>query len=208
MSAMSSSGNGRRPADGPRIGFQGESGAAGEQALLAFMPEAQAVPYPSLSDLFMALSHGEIAHAFVPVENSHAGSVVEAYELMLAHTVTVSAEWAHSSPPDDQVTRYFLLAAGGWSTSRTSHSGSDKTSVVFGVEHHPGSLGRALQCFTDARVNLTRLESRPSPQHPGEYMFFVDVQGSEDDSSIHQALEGLRQVTTQVRILGSYRAAD
>lgn len=289
-SGAEETGNCGCPALGPRIGFQGVPGAYSEEALLAFMPEAQAVPYRTLADLFAALSSGEIAHAFVPVENSHAGSVVEAYDLMLAHAVTVSAEWTHPvrhlllgapgatlesvvrvySHPQalaqtsaflqshglsqepyydtagaakmvaeeadstqaavagqqaarryglevlacgietsaDNATRFFLLAAGGWSAGRTTHGAAGKTSLVFGVEHQPGTLARALQCFSEAGVNLSRLESRPSRQRPWEYLFFADLQGSEDEPPVREALERLRQVTTQIRILGSYPGAE
>lgn len=80
---------------GQRVGYQGMPGAYSEEALLAFAPEAEPVSYRTLQDLFPALVGGEIDRAFVPVENSHAGSVVEAYDLMLQHPVTIEAEWVH-----------------------------------------------------------------------------------------------------------------
>ena len=52
-----------------------------------------------------------------------------------------------------------------------------KTSMLFRVNHHEGSLVRALDVFAEARVNLTRIESRPLPDMPWEYLFFVDVEG-------------------------------
>lgn len=80
---------------GSRIGYQGVPGAYSEEALLSFLPDAQAMPYRTLPDLFAALAGGEVAQAFVPVENSHAGSVVEAYDLMLEYPITIQAEWIH-----------------------------------------------------------------------------------------------------------------
>lgn len=78
-----------------RIGYQGVPGAYSEEALLAFAPQAEAIPYRTLADLFAAVKAGEIRQAFVPVENSHAGSVVEAYDLMLQTPVTIEAERVH-----------------------------------------------------------------------------------------------------------------
>jgi prephenate dehydratase len=63
--------------------------------LISFLPEVRATSYRTLPDVFAALANGEVGMAFVPVENSHAGSVVETYDLMLDNPVTVRAEWVH-----------------------------------------------------------------------------------------------------------------
>jgi prephenate dehydratase len=78
-----------------RVGYQGVPGAYSEEALLSFQPDANPVPYRTLPDLFTALSQGEIQRAFVPIENSHAGSVAEAYDLLLEYEVRVQSEWVH-----------------------------------------------------------------------------------------------------------------
>lgn len=80
---------------GNAVGYQGVPGAYSEEALLSFRAGAQPTPYRTLPDLFAALAAGEIGQAFVPIENSHAGSVVEAYDLMLDYPVTVQAELVH-----------------------------------------------------------------------------------------------------------------
>lgn len=80
---------------GPRVGYQGLPGAHSEEALASFMPNVQATPLRTLADVFAALDSGEINQAFVPVENSHAGTVVEAYDLMADYPVTVLAERIH-----------------------------------------------------------------------------------------------------------------
>src|SRR5437763_14449580 len=77
------------------VGYQGVPGAYSEEALISFLPGVQAMPLRTLADVFAALSGGSIDLAFVPVENSHAGSVAEAYDLMLEHPVTVQAEHIH-----------------------------------------------------------------------------------------------------------------
>lgn len=77
------------------VGYQGAPGAYSEEALLAFRPDARPASYRTLPELFAALSEGAINKAFVPIENSHAGSVVEAYDLMVEHEVTIEAEAIH-----------------------------------------------------------------------------------------------------------------
>jgi prephenate dehydratase len=84
-----------------------------------------------------------------------------------------------------------------------------KTSLVFwgvGAEA-PGWLVGCLSELAFRGVNMTRIESRPRKQGLGRYMFFVDVEGREDDPPVAAALEALRSKTERVRVLGSYPAA-
>lgn len=272
------------------VGYQGVPGAYSEEALLSFLPESTPVPKRTLHDVFLALSAGEIEAAFVPVENSHAGSVADVYELLLDFPVTVEAEWVHpvnhfllgvsgTEPSEvervfshpqalaqssaflrqaslevepyydtagaaqmvaetkdrryaavasrlageryglailaegiqtatDNATRFFLVAPGEWTSDRTpSDPGTGKTSLAFAVEHKPGALVRALGCFSRERVNLARLESRPSRERPWEYLFFVDVEGYTNEPHLRAALRELKRLNPYVRVLGSYPAA-
>ena len=79
-----------------------------------------------------------------------------------------------------------------------------KTSLLFRVNHHEGSLVHALGVFADAKVNLTRIESRPLPDTPWEYLFFVDVEGHLASPALAGALIKLRSCCTHLRMLGSY----
>lgn len=81
--------------ESPTVVYQGVPGAYSEEALAAALPHAVSSPRRTLADVFAALSSGEVRYAFVPVENSHAGSVVEVYDLMLDVPVTIRAEWMH-----------------------------------------------------------------------------------------------------------------
>jgi chorismate mutase/prephenate dehydratase len=76
--------------------------------------------------------------------------------------------------------------------------------MVFRVNHHEGSLVRALSVFAQARINLTRIESRPLPDTPWEYLFFVDVEGRTAAPALAGALVDLRACVTHLRLLGSY----
>jgi prephenate dehydratase len=85
-----------------------------------------------------------------------------------------------------------------------------KTSVVFwgsGADS-PGWLVRCLDEFAKRAINLTKIESRPQRARLGHYMFFVDLQGSAPEPTVAAALAGLRAVCEQVRVLGSYPAAE
>jgi prephenate dehydratase len=80
----------------------------------------------------------------------------------------------------------------------------DKTSLVMAVLDRPGSLLASLQPFADRGVNLTKLESRPRPGAPFEYVFYVDLARGADDPAVVDALEDVRAHTSMLKVLGSY----
>jgi len=88
-------------------------------------------------------------------------------------------------------------------------TGSDKTSIIFTCERdEPGSLVNVLQVFKKFRINMSKIESRPSKKMLGDYIFLVDFKGHHLEDSIHKALEMVRNKTTSLRILGSYPRAN
>ncbi len=86
-------------------------------------------------------------------------------------------------------------------------TGNDKTSIIFGVEHKPGSLYRALKALSRRGINLTKIESRPVKRKPWEYNFYVDFHGHIRDKVCRNALRDLRKRSTFVKVLGSYASA-
>ncbi|MEX2374838.1 MAG: prephenate dehydratase domain-containing protein, partial [Dehalococcoidia bacterium] len=84
-------------------------------------------------------------------------------------------------------------------------SGDDKTSMAFVTQHdRPGSLVEVLNLFAGRGLNMTRIESRPTRRQLGTYVFFVDVQGHQDDEPVIEALTEARAITHWLRVLGSY----
>ena len=71
----------------------------------------------------------------------------------------------------------------------------------------PGWLVSCLSEFAKRNVNLTRIESRPLRQRLGEYMFFLDLEGSMDEAAVADAVARLRAHADVVRVLGSFPAA-
>jgi len=96
-------------------------------------------------------------------------------------------------------TRFFVL-----SRQDALPSGHDKTSIVFTVKHTPGALYDALKELAAAKINLTRIESRPTRQKPWEYNFYVDIEGHREDPQIKEALKGLEKSAVFLKVLGSY----
>lgn len=83
-------------------------------------------------------------------------------------------------------------------------SGNDKTSIIFGVEHRPGSLYRALNALSRRGINLMKIESRPVKDTPWQYNFYVDFHGHARDKLCREALNDLRERARFVKVLGSY----
>jgi len=83
---------------------------------------------------------------------------------------------------------------------------ANKASVAFSVAHRPGTLVRALEEFARAGVNLTKIESRPVPGMPWEYVFFVDLR-FDTPGEIDSALSGLARHCQMLKELGRYEAA-
>ena len=75
----------------------------------------------------------------------------------------------------------------------------DKSSLVFGVGHVYGSLYRCLGAFAERHINLTKLESRPRPGRPWEYVFYADVEASAHEPEMVEALAALSEHATFTR---------
>lgn len=97
-------------------------------------------------------------------------------------------------------TRFVLIAA-----SDSAATGRDKTSLAFSVaQDRPGSLFDALKEFSERRINLTKIESRPTKQELGKYVFLVDLEGHRTDPKVAEALERVQALAYFFKVLGSY----
>jgi chorismate mutase/prephenate dehydratase len=83
-------------------------------------------------------------------------------------------------------------------------SGKDKTSIMFSIKDKPGALYNILEPFKKAKINLTKIESRPSKRRAWEYIFFVDMEGHVEDRRLRKAIETLKENCLYLKILGSY----
>ncbi len=79
-----------------------------------------------------------------------------------------------------------------------------KISICFEVPHESGSLYHMLSHFIYNHLNMTKIESRPIEGRNWEYRFFVDFEGNLVDSSVKNALRGLREEALNMKVLGNY----
>jgi prephenate dehydratase len=100
---------------------------------------------------------------------------------------------------DDNITRFIVV---GHKPLR--HAVADKTSIVFSLPNKPGSLFKALSVFALRDIDLTKLESRPIPGRPWEYLFYVDLAAARDEVNCSRALANLAEFAPMLRTLGTY----
>lgn len=97
-------------------------------------------------------------------------------------------------------TRFIIV-----SSRQVYHAKADKISICFELPHKSGTLYNMLSHFIYNGLNMTKIESRPIPGRNWEYRFFIDFEGNLEESAVKNALRGIRQEASQVRILGNYR---
>lgn len=96
-------------------------------------------------------------------------------------------------------TRFFVLGK-----IDAQPSGNDKTTLIFMLKDKVGALYKILSIFNKNKVNLTKIESRPTKKKAWEYMFFVDLNGHILENKISKTVDELKKNCVFVKILGSY----
>jgi len=101
------------------------------------------------------------------------------------------------------ITRF--LVVGKTDAGQTGH---DKTSILFSIKDRVGALHDMLIPFKKYRINLTKIESRPSKKKAWDYYFFVDLEGHQANPRVKKALLELENKCTFLKILGSYPVGE
>lgn len=101
-------------------------------------------------------------------------------------------------------TRFAVVRPGGMDIEDVEYGA--KTSLAFKARHEPGALLKCLEIFAEYGLNLTKLESRPIPDIPWEYIFYIDFEASDGTAkgSAKEALHRLREQVLMVKLLGTY----
>jgi prephenate dehydratase len=268
------------------VAFQGEHGAYSEQAIQQHFGAAVCtLPCRSFTDIFGALQNGRVTYGMLPVENSLAGTVVPAYDLLVDHDLHVQAEVVlrvehclmappgielnnvrraishyqalgqceqtlrrmgveavdyydtagaardlaaapqpgtaaiaselaaqtynleilarHLEDQDFNYTRFFVLGY-----APPPRRDPSKTSIILTTRHVPGALYEVMGELARRGLNLTKIESRPRRNRPWHYLFYVDFEGHVDDPLVQQAMLGILNRASFLKVLGSYPAAQ
>lgn len=100
---------------------------------------------------------------------------------------------------NENITRFLVIG-----NSFSNKTGQDKTSILLSIKDKVGALHDILLPFRENRVNLTRIESRPSKKKAWDYIFFFDFIGHKDDARVKKTLFKLEKESAFLKILGSY----
>lgn len=275
-----------------RVAYQGTEGAYGHQAACQHFGVSRRPvslkPYPTFRTMLEAVIDGHADRGVLPIENTTAGSVFEAYDLLLRLNLSLVGEEIvdvrhclvgiadvpldtirriHSHPQALAQCSEFLGGRARWeqvpatntalaaqlvselqdptqaaiaSEEAAAHFGlrvlgrdiadqavnytrfvivagapvecdpriAAKVSLVLATRHEHGALVRCLNVLADEGLNLSKLESRPRPGVPWEYVFYLDIEGHVSEPRMQAALTSLAARTLFVKILGCYPVRD
>jgi chorismate mutase/prephenate dehydratase len=146
----------------------------------------------------------------VPAPSNAAAVQIAAKDGSLAAIAGVKAAEHYGLPilcqdiQDDSAnaTRFVVLG-----TAPAGRTDNDKTSLIWSVANQPGALAGALTILAAKNINMVKLESRPSKESKWEYVFYVDIDGHEQDELVAQALQELAKQLKLVKVIGSYPKA-
>ncbi len=157
-------------------------------------PGIEAVPFYDTA--------GSVKH--IIVENLHDAAAIARENAAEVFGGEVLARDLEDDPQN--FTRFFLLVPSASADRLRPVAKLNKMSIAFTIEHKPGSLVTTLQGLAELKVDLTRIESRPVPGRPWEYVFYVDLR-FENDGTPDRAIEWLKKQCRMVKELGRYASA-
>lgn len=100
----------------------------------------------------------------------------------------------------------FLALCDPWNADRyRDKEHADKSSLVFSIPHERGELSQVLSVLSFYDINMTKIQSLPIIGHEWEYLFYVDVT-FDNYNRYRQAVEAIRPLTRQIKILGEYES--
>ena len=156
--------------------------------LNAHLPHAAHIPVASNAEA-----------ASLAAENPHSAAVAGS-QAAARFGLNVLAENIEDDPRN--TTRFLVLGK-----QQVAPSGNDKTSLVLSAANRPGAVHDLLAPLAKHGVSMTRFESRPARSGLWEYVFYMDIEGHQNDAKVAAALAELKQVAAFMKILGSYPLA-
>jgi len=158
-------------------------------AFIDGLPQAQTMPFADSRDAMRAVAESKDP-TLAAVGSPEAA---RAHGLVILHS--------EIGNQDEILMRYVALARAPLPVDERV---SCKTSLILSTRHEKGALLRCLQILGEYGLSLTKLESRPRPNRPWEYMFFIDFEGNVVEPRVATALEALRTEALYLKVLGCY----
>ncbi len=156
--------------------------------LLNNMPNIETVPVSSNAEAARLANADEAVAAICGL------SAVEVFNLSVCDE--------NIEDMSDNTTRFLVIGK-----EAVAPSGMDKTSLLVSTKNKPGALLSLLHPFSKNNISMSKIESRPAPSGLWEYVFFIDIEGHQQDDIIAEALAALKEEAALFKILGSYPKA-
>ncbi len=128
------------------------------------------------------------------------GAAIASAEAAKTYGMQILRESIEDNPQN--YTRFFVIAA-----SPQVQDQCDKVSILYTTRNEPGALHKTLKLFAEKNLNLLKLESRPIPGRPWEYVFCADFEGNVQSEEVAKTLEALAMQTSGYKLLGCYPSA-
>ena len=141
------------------------------------------------------------AAAFVSQQNDNSIAAIASVDAAKAYGLEILAEGLETNPHN--YTRFAIIAR---EEMASPGSDCDKASVVFTTPDEAGALSSCLSVFSEYGLNMKKLESRPIHGKPWSYMFYVDLEVPKKRKSFDEAIEKIRDLTEDFRVMGIYQA--
>jgi 3-deoxy-7-phosphoheptulonate synthase len=154
------------------------------------LPEAERVPYYDTA--------GSVG--FIAGQSDNSLAAIASEEAAAVNGMSVLKEGIETNPSN--YTRFFIIG----NADEPSEPDANTASLVFAVPDKSGALFSCLKVLADRGINMKKLESRPILGKPWEYMFYLDVQLPGDPAVFSEAVESLKEVSEDLRVLGVFRS--
>ncbi|MBL8013837.1 MAG: prephenate dehydratase [Candidatus Omnitrophica bacterium] len=148
---------------------------------------------PDVGHIFVASTTDAAQHASKEKNTASIGSLEVAEEYGLNVVAKNIYDTTHNT------TRFFVIGR-----NDAAQTGKDRTSILFSIKDKVGALYKMLEPFYKEKINLTKIESRPSKKKAWDYYFFVDFEGHRLDPKVKRALDQLENMCKYLKVLGSY----
>ncbi|GGD54698.1 prephenate dehydratase [Paenibacillus nasutitermitis] len=186
---------------------------SGDDGVLDYSRITKVMSHPVAMAQCLQYLRKHLAHAKL----EHVGSTAEAVTIVKDNPLSgwaaigqITAAWNNGldvlergvTDHDNNFTRFLLIGPEPFSSRQ---SGTYKTSILITLpEDYPGALHQVLSAFAWRKINLSRIESRPTKKKLGNYYFLIDIEMSLDTVLLPSALSEIEAIGCQVRTLGSY----
>ena len=179
------------------VAFLGsEHSLARDAATDQFGQTVRFVSEDDLHGLVRKVEEGEVQYGLVPIRNTEGGLIYSTFDELMRSKLVIIAE---TPAPDGSEARYVTLGH-----KPPTQTGTDKTTLVCGVNDRAGALRDLLQPFASRSITLLRIESKPDTIHGWDYLFFIDIAGHQGESTVAEAIAELSDLVTHLKVLGSY----